>query len=188
VKALGGPAVLVGHSAAAAAAVQAAADAPDAVCGLVLVGPVVRDAMAPNAVMIALLRAIFLPFWGAWAWGRFYRTLFKAGTPADHDAHVAAIVRTLADPRRRRALLDVGMSTKAAYAARVGDVKAPVLAILGAKDPDYAPEAEAAWLREGLHADVRLLDGVGHEPHMEVPAATIDAMLGFFRGLGCRAA
>src|SRR5262245_47794067 len=110
VRALGGPAVLVGNSAGAAAAVKAAADAPDDVCGLVLVGPVLRG--TTPRLMWALTSVLFLPPWGAWLWGRFYRTLFKAGTPPDHEAHVAAVVAAQRDPARRRANRDVGLLSK----------------------------------------------------------------------------
>lgn len=185
---LGGPAVFVAHSASAAAAVKAAGDAPEKVTGLVLVGPVVRDPGVSNATMNALVRALFLPPWGAWAWGMYYRSIFKAGRPPDHDAHVRAVVAALAQPARRRAMLGVGMSPKGACASRVDAVRAPVLALVGEKDPDFDAAAEAAWLEEALRADVRLLPGVGHYPHMEVPEATVAAILPFLRGVACPAA
>ncbi len=185
--ALGEPAVLVGHSASAAAAVWAAAEAPDWVRGLVLVGPVVRD---PKLQWLAatLLPWLFLPPWDARLWGWFYNTLFKSGRPADHAEHVAAVVRSLRDPARRRAMLDVGTRTKAACAERAGEVRAPVLALIGGADSDVDPEAEAAWLREALHADARVLPGVGHDPHQEVPDEVVAAISDFVRERACPAA
>ncbi len=187
VQALGEPAVLVGHSASAAAAVWAAAEAPERVVGLVLVGPVVRDPKMPK-VVAALLPWLFLPSWGARMWGWFYSTLFKAGRPADHAEHVAAVVQALREPARRRAMLDVGMRSKAGCAARAEQVKVPVLALLGGADGDVNPEDEAAWLQEALQADARVLPGVGHEPHQEVPDAVVHAIAAFVQERVCPAA
>lgn len=185
---LGGPAMLVGHSAAAAACVKAAAEAPDRVCAIGLVGPVVRDASDPDGWMPTLVRGLFLPFWGARAWGWFYRSLFKGGWPADHDAHVARVVASVATRERRAAMLEVGLASKAACAARVADVRVPVLAVVGDRDPDYDAPAEAAWIRDVLRADVHLLPGIGHDPHQEVPDLTASLLIAFMEGLACRAA
>lgn len=186
---LGEPVVLVGHSAAAAAAVGAAADGgPDRVRALVLVGPVVRDAMALGPIAHAVLRMLFLPWWGRPLWSAYYRMIYKATPPADHDEHVAAIVATLGERERRRAVLEVGMSTKAGLTARIPEVRVPVMAVIGSLDPDFPAEAEGAWLAERLHADVTLLPGVGHYPHQEAADATQAAILGFLERHPCRAA
>jgi pimeloyl-ACP methyl ester carboxylesterase len=147
VRALGGPAVLIGNSASSAAAVKAAADAPDDICGIALVGPVVRGTV-PRP-MWWLSTALFLPAWGAWAWGKYYRTLFKAGTPPDHEAHVAAVVAALRDPVRRRATRDVGLLSKDACAARAPDVRAPVLAQM--EIPEITTRAIVGFLKAVEH-------------------------------------
>jgi pimeloyl-ACP methyl ester carboxylesterase len=187
VTALGGPAILVGHSASAAACLKAAADAPALVSGVALVGPVARDpgGAPPPAWLGTFARAVFLPAWGASLWGWFYRRLFKAApAPADH---VAAVVAALRDPARRRAMLEVGLSTKAACAARAGEVRAPVIALIGEKDPDLDPAVEAAWLRDTCGAQVTLLPGVGHYPHHEAAPVVIAALVALGEAT-CRAA
>ena len=62
VEELGGPAVVVGHSMGAVAAVSAAAARPELVSGLVLVGPFVRDP-ALNPVVRGLSRLMMQPAW-----------------------------------------------------------------------------------------------------------------------------
>jgi pimeloyl-ACP methyl ester carboxylesterase len=184
---LGGPAVVIGHSAAAAAAVKAAADAPDRVCGLVLVGPVLRDG-AGAGFLRWIVRAMLLPPWGAWAWGRYYRMLFKAGTPADHEAHVASVIAAHRDPARRRASAALGSDPKSGCAARISEVRCGVLALVGDRDPDYDPRREAEWIRGALPAQVELLPGVGHDPHMEIPERTLALVTTFLAERKCRAA
>jgi pimeloyl-ACP methyl ester carboxylesterase len=63
--------IIVGNSFGAAAAVWNAAEHPDEVRGLVLVGPVIRD-IPLNFFMKNLLRVLFGPiWWGASAWGYY---------------------------------------------------------------------------------------------------------------------
>jgi pimeloyl-ACP methyl ester carboxylesterase len=178
-------AVLVGNSAAAGSAVWAALAAPERVDGLALVGPVVRPERAPRW-LAWLSAALFLPWWGGWLWGRYYRTLFKGGVPADHDAHVAAVAAGLRERRRRAAMLENGLVGKPGH-DRLGRVRAPALVVMGTADPDF-PDArrEAAEVGEALRAQIVLLDGVGHYPHMERPDALLDVLLPFARS-ACRA-
>ncbi|MCB9683335.1 MAG: alpha/beta hydrolase [Alphaproteobacteria bacterium] len=182
-------AVVAGNSAGAAAAVWAAAEAPDRVDGLVLLGPVVRDAQEMAGWMRTLIRVAFLAPWGAWLWRMFYGSLFKGGAPSDHAAHVARVVANARRPGRLAAALEHGMTPKAPCSDRVGEVRCPVVAVLGSADPDYPDvAAEADWLRGALTAEVTVLDGVGHYPHVERTDDTAAVVLPFLRGLACRAA
>jgi pimeloyl-ACP methyl ester carboxylesterase len=65
---LGGPAVIVGHSNAAAAAVWAAAQAPDLVRGLILVGPFLQDAKLSPSLGLAVKIVTSSPL----IWSRVY--------------------------------------------------------------------------------------------------------------------
>src|SRR4051794_23921263 len=67
VRALGGPALLVGTSMSAAAAVWAAAQAPELVRGIVLIGPFVRDVPLSGFQRTMLKLALLRP-WGPKAW------------------------------------------------------------------------------------------------------------------------
>ena len=181
--------VLIGNSAAAASAVWAAAEAPKRVAGLVLVGPVARDPMTlPGwAVRAGAALLSILPFNGRlWAW--FYRSLFKAHRPEDHEAHVAHVRQAIHGAHLRSALL-IGMSTKRLCSDRIGEVEAPTLIVMGTADPDF-PDAttEAQELGELLRAKVVLMDGVGHYPHQERPAEVAESILTLLREDACRAA
>ncbi len=185
----GGPAVLVGNSAAGASAVWAAAEAPDQVAGLVLLGPVVREQPGFPGWAKTLTPWLFAGPWGAWLWTVAHRSLFKGGVPDDHAAHAAALRASLGRPGRMRSGLDNGMASKAACAARVAEVRAPTLVIMGSADPDFPDaRAEAAWLGEALRAETLVLEGVGHYPHLERAQPTADAALSFLGRLSWRAA
>jgi pimeloyl-ACP methyl ester carboxylesterase len=64
---LGGPAVVVGNSMGAGSAVLAAAQRPGLVCGLVLVGPFVRNGKT-SMMRRLLLRVAVAPPWAAISW------------------------------------------------------------------------------------------------------------------------
>ncbi|AXH95482.1 alpha/beta fold hydrolase [Ornithinimicrobium avium] len=90
VEELGGPAVLVGSSMGAGAAVWAAAERPDLVAGLVLLGPFVRD--APISPLRAwAFRLAMSGFWAPTVWHRLQPTLYPRPRPADFAEHRAAI-------------------------------------------------------------------------------------------------
>ena len=69
-----GPAIVVGTSMAAGAAVWAAAEAPALFAGLALIGPFVRgETSTLNRLLYA---ALFARPWGPAAWLRYFSTLF----------------------------------------------------------------------------------------------------------------
>lgn len=184
-----GRTVVAGNSASAAAAVWAAAEAPHRIDGLVLLGPVVRDPSGANPAVMRLLGWLFTSRVGAWLWGGWYRFLHRGGTPAGHDAHVAAVVAKAREPGRMAAAWSFGTSPKAACADRVGEVRAPVLLVMGDVDPDFPDAAkEAHGIGALLRAEVHVLPGVGHYPHRERAGAVADLVLGFLGRAVCRAA
>jgi pimeloyl-ACP methyl ester carboxylesterase len=72
-------------------------------------------------------------------------------------------------------------ATKADVEARLGEVRAPTLVVMGTKDPDFDdPAAEAGTIARLVGGgDVAMIDGAGHYPHAEMPAATAPAILAF---------
>jgi pimeloyl-ACP methyl ester carboxylesterase len=176
-----GPATVVGTSMAAGAGVWAAAEAPHLVEGLVLVGPFVRDIPA-SPVQNLMLTVLMRRPWGPAAWSLYYKSLYPTRQPDDLTDYRAALKANLKEPGRFQALQSMLGSSKARVEARLGEVKAPVLVIMGSKDPDFPdPAAEARLVAERLGGKVRLVEGAGHYPHAEMPEATATAVLGFLR-------
>lgn len=175
-----GPAHVVGGSMAAAAAVWAAAEAPALVAGIVLIGPFVRDVpqkglrrlIMPLGARLLTLRPGF--------WARYYRGLYPASPPADLDQYVAALRANLAEPGRLAALRAMLGASKAAAEARIGQVRAPALVVMGTADPDFDdPRAEAELVGARLRAQVVLATGAGHYPQAELPELTGPAVVRF---------
>lgn len=178
-----GPAVVIGNSFGAGPAVWAAAERPDLVAGLVLIGPFVRDhELSP--VMRAALRLMSVGPWKVRAWGWFYDTLYPAAKPADHAAHRRALLSNLAEPGRYEALRAMLFRSDAAIEARLAEVRAPALVLMGSADPDFPdPGAEAQAIVGAMSGasstEVATIDGAGHYPHVEMPAVTASRIARF---------
>jgi len=175
----GGPAVLVGNSFAAAGLVWAAAERPQAVSGLVLIGPFVLPQPAKPATQ-ALMKVLFAGPWKVAAWSMYFGTLFPSRKPADFDAYRARLRANLAEPGRFEAVRAMMLSAEPDIAERLGEVRAPALVVMGSRDPDFAdPAGEARRLAGGLQGEAVLVEGAGHYPHSEMPAETSAPILRF---------
>lgn len=175
-----GPAMIVGASMAAGAAVWAAVEAHELTAGLVLIGPFVRgETSATNALLYSLL---FNRLWGVRAWQWYYATLYPTRKPADFAAYTAALGANLREPGRLEALQAMMRASKAASADRVAGVIAPTLVVMGSKDPDFPdPKAEAQWVAETVHGRFLMIDGAGHYPHAEMPEVTAPLIIDFLQ-------
>ena len=186
----GGPALVVGNSMGCAAAICAAADAPDLVAGLVLTGPVVRDGegIPPWAARL-LYSVLFARPWGVAAWGRYYDTLYKTTRPADYRAYRARLLANLREPGRLAALRRMILAPKTASAERLSRVTVPAFIVMGTADPDFKDAtAEARFVAAQLHGRLQLVDGVGHYPHVEVPDQVNPGIVTFCREVAPRQA
>lgn len=186
-----GPAVLVGTSLGAGAAVWAAAEAPDLVRGLVLIGPFVRDVPASSALRGLFQRlVIWTLFAGPWApaaWSAYYGSLYRSRVPADLRQYRTALAANLREPGRLRALKAMMWASKADIEARHPDVAAPTLVVMGSRDPDFSnPAAEAELVAARLRGSAVMIEGAGHYPHAEMPAETAPHILSFIDRVGGR--
>ena len=181
-----GPAAIVGTSMGAGAAVWAAAEAPDRVSQLVLIGPFVRE-VPPESWIKGLMQTLMIKvaFAGPWAksaWIGYYRSLYPTAKPADFAAYRAALAANLSEPGRLAALeamtgVDGGKSD---IEARLGEVRAPTLVVMGTSDPDFPdPAAEAATVARLLNGSARMIAGAGHYPHAEMPEVTSPLVIDF---------
>jgi len=175
----GGPAVLVGSSMGAGAAAWAAAESPDLVAALVLSGPFVRNPPTSRFADLSFRLALLRP-WGPAAWNAWYARLYPGRRPADLDAHRARIRESLRRPGRWAAFAATTRTNHAPVEARLGEVQAPTLVVMGDKDPDFKdPAAEAALIAERLRGRAIVVPGAGHYPHAEDPDLVTPAILAF---------
>lgn len=177
-----GPALVVGTSMAAGAAVWAAAEAPELVRALVLIGPFVRG--ETNTANRWLYQLMFTRPWGPAMWLMYYKTLYPSRKPADFAAYTAALQANLTEPGRMEALQKMLAASKSASAVRLAKVKAPTLVVMGTRDPDFKqPEVEAGWVAGQLSARLAMIPGAGHYPHAEMPETSGPIIVEFL----CRA-
>lgn len=167
------PATVIAHSIGCSAAVWAAAEAPRAISGLVLIGAFSGEAPI-KPWMKAASRLVGR---SAALWALFLRTSYPTIRPAD-------LKQSLRRPGRLaplRAQIEISLS---GVENRYAEVTQPVLVVMGTQDGDFAdPAADAALSAAKLAgpARVHLVEGAGHYPHAEMPAATAEAILSQLR-------
>ena len=184
---LGQPAFVVGNSMGAAAAVWAAAARPDLVRGLVLVGPVVRDARMP-AILKLLMRAALTPPLTRLTWNAYLPSLYAGQRPADFDDYRRAVSDALKRPGYARAFAKTAQLSHAVAEQSLPRVQQPILIIMGEKDPDFPdPAAEAAWLATGRNADVLMVPDAAHYPQSQRPDIVVPAIVSYLKGLAANA-
>lgn len=188
VRALGGPATVIGTSMGAGAAAWAAAEAPDLINRIVLVGPFVRDippASFKERLLMALVKRIFVGPWAPSLWATYYRSLYPTAKPADFDAYVAALKANLSEPGRMDAVNGMLRAHKADVESRLNEIRAQALVVMGTKDPDFPdPASEATTVARLTRGTSVMIDGAGHYPHAEMPDATAKAILAFLGNAG----
>ena len=184
---LGGRGALVGSSMGAGAAAWAAAEDPGAVSGLALLGPFVRNPKANPLLTLALRLAMGGP-WAPRVWGSYLPKLYPGTRPDDLDEHVSTVVQSLRRPGYTRSFRATTRTTHAPVEARLGEVAAPTLVVMGTADPDVSDAgAEARWVAERLRGELLLVPGAGHYPHVEVPDAVNPVLVDFLRRAPARA-
>lgn len=161
-----GPAVIIGTSMAAGAAVWAAYESPQAIRGMVLIGPAVRGEV--KGVYRLLMGVLFMRPWGPAAWRTYYSRLYPRYKPEDFENHAAAIEANLKEPGRMRALRRMILASKRASENRLSQVKAPVLVLMGSLDSDFSDAAaEADRVAGALKGESHLIADSGHYPHID---------------------
>lgn len=178
---LGGRAVLVGNSMGAGAACWAAAEQPELVAALILLGPFVREGKA-DPFGTLMFRAALLKPWGNAAWKAYFRTLYPARHDAEFDVHFAEVAENLRRPGHWDAFHETTHTSHAPVQARLGEVHAPTLVVMGGKDPDFPDSSvEARWVAERLHGEVLMVPDAGHYPQAEFPEIVSPAVVEFVR-------
>ena len=179
VEQLGGPAVLVGNSMGAGAAVWATAERPDMVSGLVLIGPFVRDIPVSFPTRLALRMALLRP-WGRAVWRSYYARLYPGQQPTDLGEYLARIKKSMSRPGYWRSFVATTRTSHAPAEARLDRVGCPSLVVMGEKDPDFSdPTAEAEFVAGSLGGEVLVVPEAGHYPQAEYPEMVNPAVVDF---------
>ncbi len=170
---------IIGNSAGAAVGAWVAAELPETVRALVLIGPFVRD--VPLALhQRIMLRAAFAGPWAPAVWKSYYKGLYPSAPPADLEPYAEALAESLRDGGRLDALKQMMFTPKTRVAERLGEVRAPALVVMGALDPDFPDPSEEARLVAGLlRGEVAMIPAAGHYPHVEFPDDTFTAIQRF---------
>jgi pimeloyl-ACP methyl ester carboxylesterase len=178
---LGGPAVVVGNSMGAGAAAWAAAERPELVAGLVLVGAFVRNPPM-NPLLALAFRAAMAGPWSTRVWAAYLPSLYPGRRPDDFAAHRDEIVASMRRPGHAAAFRRTTRTSHAPVEARLDEVTAPVLVVMGDADPDFPDAAaEARWIADRLRGELLLVPGAGHYPQVEEPAQVNPAIAEFAR-------
>jgi len=177
-----GPAIVVGTSMAAGAAVWASAESPDLIKGLVLIGPFVRGGGTWSGNL--LYSILFARPWGPGMWIKYYSTLYPTRKPADFAQYCTALLANLKEPGRLESLLMMLRASKKASEDRLPQVNKPALVLMGSRDPDFKkPADEAKWVAAQLHGKYQMIEGAGHYPHAEMPEIVSPLVVSFMESL-----
>ncbi|MBX3100086.1 MAG: alpha/beta hydrolase [Salinibacterium sp.] len=178
---LGGPAVVLGNSMGAAIGVLIAAEHPELVSGLVLVGPFVRNGRI-SRVMKALMRVLTTRPLVAAVWNAYLPSLYAGRKPADFAEYRATLIATL---KRSAAAVSKTMRTSHDDAeAALSRVDTPVLVVMGELDPDFStPQAEAEWIVDQLGGSIVMVPEAGHYPQSQRPDVMLPAVTSFLQSV-----
>jgi pimeloyl-ACP methyl ester carboxylesterase len=174
-------AFIVGNSMAGGSAAWAAAEIPDNIGGIVLIDPFTR-VIPTSSFLLAFLKVAMMRPWGPSFWSMYYGSLYKTAPPADLDSYRAVLVANLKEPGRIEATKALIFASQAPCEARIPDVHAPVLVVMGTRDSDFSnPGAEADWVASHLHGKKLMVEGAGHYPHVEYPDIVAPAVIDFVK-------
>ena len=174
----GGPAILIGASMSAAAAVIAAGRRPDLIAGLVLIGPFLRN--GSGKFMRRVLQVALMRPWGPSVW-RMYAAKLWPGLGDKAGERAARSKASLTRPGRWAAFHATSAVDHDVVTPWLGRVQVPVLVVIGDADPDWTdPAAEAAWVASNFEgAETVTVHGAGHAPMLECPEIVNPALSTF---------
>jgi pimeloyl-ACP methyl ester carboxylesterase len=180
---LGTSAILVGNSMSAGAAVWAAAERPELVDGLVLIGPFVRQ-VPMNPLLGLVFRLAMSGPWARRVWISYLPKLSPGKRSEDYQQHLELIAASMARPGRSAAFTATTRTSHAPVEARLDEVHTPTLVIMGTHDPDFPdPSAEARYVAKRLDGHVLMVNDTGHYPHADDPETVNPRLVEFARGV-----
>jgi pimeloyl-ACP methyl ester carboxylesterase len=183
IKNVDAPAVIVGNSMSAGAAVITAARHPELVSGLVLVGPFVRNpkTSAFQKVMMSVMMSKPLV---VTSWNSYLPKLYAGHKPADFTDYRRSVRDAMARPGYKEAFAATVKTSHEEAEGLLSKVSAPTMVVMGAEDPDFPdPKDEAQWIGEQLHARVEMVADAGHYPHSQQPDLVNALLVDFLKGV-----
>ena len=125
---------------------------------------------------------------GGITWKAYLPTLYAGQRPEDFEAYRDRVVASLRRPGYAQAFSLTTRTSHAPAEARLADVSAPTLVVMGEKDPDFPdPRSEANWIARALHAEVVMVPEAGHYPQSQRPDVTTPAIVRFLEALNTHA-
>lgn len=179
-----GPAVILGNSISAGAAVCASADHPQQVSGIVLVGPFVHQVPISRWKVLTFRLALAGP-WGLGTWVNYQaQKLYPTSKPPDLADYNNELRKNLHELGRMSAFRRMASTDHRASESRLDKVRTPALVVMGGADPDFPdPEAEGKLVAQRLRGELALLPGLGHYPQAEQPDAFLNPVIKFLQGI-----
>jgi pimeloyl-ACP methyl ester carboxylesterase len=155
--------------------------------GLVLVGPFVRNGKT-SVMQRLLLRMAMAPPWAAISWKSYLPKLYAGRRPADFSEYCDQVGASLRRSGYAKAFSRTTCTSHDPAEARLADVTAPALVVMGEQDPDFRdPRAEADWIARARRAQVVMVPEAGHYPQSQRPDITTGAVLRFLESVQGRA-
>jgi pimeloyl-ACP methyl ester carboxylesterase len=175
----GAPAVIVGNSMSAGAAVITAARNPELVSGLVLIGPFVRDPKS-GAIKKLMMSVVMAKPFVVTSWNSYLPKLFAGEKPADFTTYRKSVKDAMARPGYKEAFAATVRTSHREAEALLSQVSVPTMVVMGEQDPDFPdPRGEAQWIGEQLGARVEMIANAGHYPHAQHPDAVNAFLIDF---------
>jgi pimeloyl-ACP methyl ester carboxylesterase len=176
-----GPVHLICTSKAAGAGVWAAAERPDCIRSLVLIGAFARQVKV-NPILGVLFWLMMNNPWHVRFWTMYYGSIYPSRKPPDFDDYIKQLGDNLREPGRFAASNAFGNASLQPAEERLSQVKAPTLIIMGTKDPDFPdPVAEGKYLAQHTGGKLELIEGAGHYPQTEMPKKTEPLVIDFLK-------
>jgi pimeloyl-ACP methyl ester carboxylesterase len=177
---LGKSAVVVGNSMAAGSAVIVAAEHPEHIDGLVLVGAFVRQPSSDSVLTRAVMRVLMAPLWAPVVWQAFLPRLYAGKLPHDFADYRSAVVSSIKRPGYARAFSLTTRTDHRHAGASLERINTPALVIMGRNDPDFKDaSAEGEWIVRALNGRAVTVEEAGHYPQSQQPEAFASMVLDF---------
>lgn len=166
-------------------------EAPQILSAMLLSAPLFPEAYHPpllKRLLLGPLAPLYLGFIGQRRFGRAFSTLFGAQTRPGM-IELQDYWTLIGQRRGKQALRSLYrfVAERRAYRARwlqaLTDTGIPLRLIVGAEDRVAGPDMAGCYRQRIAGADIVVLDGIGHYPHVEAPDRTLRSLIQFHDSL-----